>query len=578
MGVGACRAGLTSCEDGFWGACDGEVVSVVETCDGVDDDCDGSVDEGLLNDCRTCGDCQITCAGPEPECRGWGDGQSGLVETTEGWLSLDADAFGRHVVWPSSTTGTIFRVDTRTYEILGAYRTGANGAEDSPSRAGVDGEGSVVIANRAWNVQGTITKIAADEGLCIDRNGNGRIETSTGWDDVLPFTSDDDWTDECILWHTRVGGVGSIPRAIALHQVVGLDGEVEQLGWVGLFEDERMVEFDVVTGELTGREAATPGFTPYSCAIDREGVLWLGHAAIGAGVGRFDTADPDGTWSPLHFPDVTPLRVIVDEYDAPWLSGIGGASAGAVWRWNRDAERFDAVSLVPLGGEPDTMVAGFTTDGRGSVWIGVLASDEWVYRITNAPGTAGDLDNHAIRTPGVEAFGVSADFDGHAWTFGFGTSNAAVIDLDTEEVEIALDDCGGAYCLQSPYVRGDVTGMQWHNLFGRAGSWSMVAEGCAQGGTDWTALVIDGLAPPGASFEVSARTAETDEGLAQQEWIPVGTIPPEEGLLDIDAAFGAVEIGDARFLAVQIVLRATGAESPMLQHVEVQYACERLTD
>ncbi|MHC4838396.1 MAG: MopE-related protein [Planctomycetota bacterium] len=44
--VGACTVGETRCEAGAWTDCDGVQPSEVETCDGVDEDCDGRTDEG----------------------------------------------------------------------------------------------------------------------------------------------------------------------------------------------------------------------------------------------------------------------------------------------------------------------------------------------------------------------------------------------------------------------------------------------------------------------------------------------------------------------------------------------------
>lgn len=47
-GVGACHAGSQACTAGNWGACSGQVLPALEQCNGIDDDCDGFVDEGLI--------------------------------------------------------------------------------------------------------------------------------------------------------------------------------------------------------------------------------------------------------------------------------------------------------------------------------------------------------------------------------------------------------------------------------------------------------------------------------------------------------------------------------------------------
>ncbi|MBK7579760.1 MAG: hypothetical protein IPI67_06070 [Myxococcales bacterium] len=60
-GVGECKAGKQKCQAGQWGACEGEVVpATAETCDSKDNDCNGLVDEALGQ--TTCGKgvCQVT--------------------------------------------------------------------------------------------------------------------------------------------------------------------------------------------------------------------------------------------------------------------------------------------------------------------------------------------------------------------------------------------------------------------------------------------------------------------------------------------------------------------------------------
>ncbi len=44
-GVGPCKKGSQLCQDGGWGDCEGEVTPDAELCDGADNDCDGQVDQ-----------------------------------------------------------------------------------------------------------------------------------------------------------------------------------------------------------------------------------------------------------------------------------------------------------------------------------------------------------------------------------------------------------------------------------------------------------------------------------------------------------------------------------------------------
>ncbi|MBU1239146.1 hypothetical protein KJ865_05495, partial [Myxococcota bacterium] len=50
-GVGVCHGGTSICTAGSWGSCVGEVVPSAETCNNLDDNCNGSVDEGLTQAC-----------------------------------------------------------------------------------------------------------------------------------------------------------------------------------------------------------------------------------------------------------------------------------------------------------------------------------------------------------------------------------------------------------------------------------------------------------------------------------------------------------------------------------------------
>ncbi len=567
LGIGACAAGITICVEGTWSRCAGEVTPLEETCNETDDDCDGEVDEGLLSECGTCGECEEECIGPAKGCDGWGENtSSGVAETPEGWLTLDGASQTLHVLWPSSSTsGKILRVDTRTTEIQGSYFTGPNhgvaaGAGDSPSRSAVDDFGNVVIANRALGGDrlGSVTKIAADVADCVDGDGDGEIRTSSGWDETLPFDAHDAWSDECIVWHTTVGAAGAVARAVTIYPEFGLDGVLEMRGWVGLYTEQRFLQFDMDTGETTGIEAATPGLTPYGAAVDRDGIVWVTSQANQ--IGTFDTADPDGSFDLFAMPfGYTSQRVIVDENDAPWVSG-----SNAVHRWNRETEEWQTADLGVL-------VGNVASDGQGSVWVGLgRAGAEYVYRIDNDDA----MDFHTIDTPGVRTFGMAVDFEGYAWAFGFYTGNAARIDLETEDVQVALNDCDGGPCLEGPYVRGDVTGLQRKNAVDPMGTWSGIVEGCVDGATSWGTLAVEALTPPGSNIVLAMRTADSLAALAATSWTAIGVVPDDGNEFDLGAILQDAGVSAGNLLEVRATLQSLdGLTAPTLQEIGIAASC-----
>ena len=104
-GVGSCRSGAQTCTNGTWSVCAGEVVPTPEVCNGLDDNCDGQVDDGFnvgapctvgVGACQASGQlvcdpatggtkCDAVPGQPKPEtCDGKDDDCDGTVDGTAG--------------------------------------------------------------------------------------------------------------------------------------------------------------------------------------------------------------------------------------------------------------------------------------------------------------------------------------------------------------------------------------------------------------------------------------------------------------------------------------------------------------
>ncbi|MBD3309653.1 hypothetical protein GF351_00365, partial [Candidatus Woesearchaeota archaeon] len=92
--IGACSYGTQTCSEGRWTACSGEVGPAQETCNGLDDDCDGKADESLTKQCgkTAAGICELgvmTCADAS-----WSECEGAIYPELESCDGLDNDCDG----------------------------------------------------------------------------------------------------------------------------------------------------------------------------------------------------------------------------------------------------------------------------------------------------------------------------------------------------------------------------------------------------------------------------------------------------------------------------------------------------
>ena len=453
-----------------------------EFCDGRDTDCDGHLDEGLLSECL---DCRPGCNRvpvPEETTGSWDlDRDSAGVEVgPDGALVLSTSRTETYFAWIANTLlGTITRLDTRdgrqAAEYDAALLDGTNGARpigerceteraggNCPSRTAVDLRGAVYVANRAFFNQATVTKIAGFESDCIDRNGNGRIDTSRDLDGdgIIERSVPGEYLgqrDECLLWTVNVGSSNGVARSIAI--------DARGHPWVGLFNEGTALELDPSDGRVlrTVRlPASTFGrFSPYGAAADGRGHVWFTEVANGR-IASIDTAT--GRLGVTTIADVrgSPCTgsygIAVDENDRIWLAGF---LCERVFRYDQDSRTWSGFSLPDSGA-----TRGIAADGAGRILV--ASSHEWirfaggtfeagppVSRVTMLDATTGAvtriLGTRAAPLPGLASTGVGLDSSGAIWLINQESSTATRIDPTTFA---AREFPTGT----SPYTYSDFTG------------------------------------------------------------------------------------------------------------------------
>jgi hypothetical protein len=561
-----------------------------EVCNMRDDNCNGMVDEGALNLCGNC----------DPSCRAASSGAMGMpfnpmgqrgveLDPMAGGLLVRAENRTADYLWiPNVAESTLSKWDAMTGRELGRYRVGLPAGEcrgqcchaqgcNMPSRTVVDGFGDAYVANRAFGFQGSVTKVAADRRDCVDRNGNGMIDTSGGAADVRPYGQ-----DECIVWTANVGTVNAVLRAITTDRgdAMAPQGNV----WVGTCDQAnpaRVWKLNPQTGAVIFQATSpNPAYNCFYGAVGlADGTVWFNNAHSGgnnAVVPMDSTTNRWGTPISTAHPNCTNVYgIAADARGRLWLSspycnnvvGVDPSQANPAQR----------LTWVPAAGVTGL---GVTIDSMGFVWTHRWTNGSELIRFPSDIFAPGAIANAAMvqRIPTGRSFGatsaIGADRIGNIWFTSYDNPSTLV-----RYVPGAGGGPGGVFTNFSgpnqPYTYTDFTGSVRRTVIGTGTYTEDYDTGCANPSV--AQLTWDAVTPAGTSLIFSVRTADTVAGLGGATATTVANAPMMMPPVDVGARLAAQmpAIVARRQLRLTVTFNSSSMPiaSPVLRSMSLAWRC-----
>jgi streptogramin lyase len=537
LGKGICIQGAHQCKNGFWSGCLGEVMPEPEKCDSKDNDCDGETDEGVKS---TCGTCDLTCneqkIGAASPLK-WNlnsENATGLGLDPQGNVILDASQISLNLkfIWiANSPQSTVSKLDCKTGKEVGRFTVCPD-----PSRTSVDLDGNVWVACRG---NGAVAKIMAEAKNCVDKNGNGTIETSTNSSPV--------GNDECIKFIVQPNQ-GSYARAAGVDK----DNHV----WIGYYNNKTLVRLEPVNGQTV--ETVALGCSPYGLVIDQKGIVWL--QGLGCGLVRYDPVtkklDTGNNLPSLKYPSGA-YGINVDKYGRIWVASGNSTSA-----FDPKTMTWQVVKLANGG-------------GRGLA----TSNDGYVYPALDSYGGAAKINGN-VDPPVVEGYikgggspvGAALDYDGYVWVVNQGGSSASKLDPKTMTLI-------GTYPVgSSPYTYSDMTGYTLNYFTAPKGQYSTVFFGgltynpvtTNQPKQVWQTITAEADLPEGTALRIRLRAGNTKAELEAAKWsepidFPPAVFPYNVATLGIVGNLLQVEVGlTTKDKKVTPVLKSLSAKSKLM--------------
>ena len=545
VGVGICQTGIQACKGGFWKECVGEIPPENETCDSLDNDCDGSVDEGVKSTCDNCdfGCFRQTIAPKTDNPFVISEYSKNVKYDKNGNITTKAVKqvpikFG--FIWiANSNENTVSKLDTKTGNEVGRYKVCSD-----PSRTAVDLVGDVWVGCRD---NGGIIKIIGNKNKCVDKNKNGKIDTAEDKNknkkieanEMLPYLK-----DECIKFEVFPEGKGNwntVPRA------AGVDKD--NYAWIGFYYLDKLVKLHPQTGKTV--DNISLGCSPYGLAIDKGGIIWIS----GRGCGSLLRVDPKTKKvDKIAFDKGSPYGMSIDSLGNIWLADTGSHTS----QYNPLTKKWTHI-------KHGLWSRGVASSNTGHVYVALdTASAVAKININTLK-----LEKEISIGNGKYPVGIAVDHDGFIWAINQGSNSATKINPKTDTVV-------GEYPVGlNPYTYSDMTGYALLNYtlpsgyyvhsFGLFIAKYYVAE--SKSVKKWEFIDVKGQFPKGAYVLVYYRAGYTPNGMEKTAWTgPFGPIPPEKMPIDLTK-----ENVLGFYMQVKIVMQANqDKKSPIIEKIIVQ--------